>query len=236
MATIAVEEKSNKRKASLYFAKLLLQLRAVEPWDGKLPVDVGNESLLPFLLAPKLVGHQKRMAVVTNQEEPQDSSRSNPYQSPTAGGQHVSPFGDGLTRTIVTAMIIVISVGALLQLSTLSIMLAFDWIRPLYDFMAPRFGAISLILGLNVVASLVRCLKKKDHRLLFFATGWMAFIRLLNAAMLLWQVTKSVLQHPSDRLHSSWLYAVLPCFVGAAILLVLSLAGNKADLTRYNTE
>ena len=167
------------------------------------------------------------MAVVKKQEEPQGSPGSNPYQSPTAGGQHLSPFGEGLTRTIVIAMIIVISVGALLQISAALLVLAFEWIRPLYDFMAPRFGAISLILGFNVVISLVSCLKKKTRRSLLFATGWMVVIGLLNAAMLLWTGTKSVLQYPSDRLQSSWLYAVLPYFVGAAILLILSLAGNK---------
>ena len=92
------------------------------------------------------------------------------------------------------------------------------WIR---NWVRPRFGSVGLfVIGNPVILLMLR----KPNRVAFFLSALQFFaMAILNARMLLLTGTVSVVANPfMDRLHSSWLWCVAPCFIAGIYLAWLA--------------
>ena len=89
------------------------------------------------------------------------------------------------------------------------------------DFINPRFGWIGLILCLNPLIFLSTWLKSPTRQSLMAAAFITLSIGIINSVQLLIKPTVSIVENPfTDRLHSAWLWSVLPFVVAGLYLFI----------------
>ena len=135
-----------------------------------------------------------------------DETKLNPYRSPDPGldavksphpPQTYPPFG-----LILIAAVLVLG----LALGLVSLV-----VQPISFWAMPRFGWIGLILCANPLIFVVSCMRAPS-KVAYWALAFMfIFVALIQGAQLFFGGTVSVVQSPySDRLHSAWLWSVVP--------------------------
>ncbi|MFN7733298.1 MAG: hypothetical protein ACK5OB_15485, partial [Pirellula sp.] len=135
-----------------------------------------------------------------------DETKLNPYQSPDPGldavesphpPQTYPPFG----LLLIAAVLIL---GIALGLVSLVV-------QPLSFWTMPRFGWVGLIMCANPLIFVFACMRAPSKVAYWTMAFMFFFMALLQGAMLFLGGTVSVVQRPySDRLHSAWLWSVVP--------------------------
>jgi hypothetical protein len=136
----------------------------------------------------------------------------NPYQSPTTftpqarvGNCAPPRVGPGLIAAI---LVFAVLVGFLAQVVPL-----------VRTITMPRFGWIGLILCLNPLIFLLPWLRSPTRPALMGSAFMTCLLGVINAVQLLFTGTVSIVTNEfTDRLHSSWCWAVLPFFVASGYL------------------
>lgn len=128
----------------------------------------------------------------------------------------------------VLIIIIAIAIGCIVSLIS-------SKIPGLREFLMPRFGWIGLFLYCNTLIFLVPWVFKPNNTNLLISSIMTFVITFLNAKTLYEKGTVATVENPFiDRLHSSWLWLILP-FTCAGIYLLFVYFRNTRNQTTENT-
>lgn len=139
---------------------------------------------------------------------------NNPFQTPEISTSEAAEVKPENSRFVPALFAIIFAFAA--SIGGLSL-----FFPTLNDFTMPRFGWIGLILCLNPFIFLCAWLKSPTRQSLMAATFMTLSIGMINAVQLLIKPTVSIVENPYlDRLHSAWLWSVIPLFVAGLYLFI----------------
>ena len=131
-------------------------------------------------------------------------SEMNPYETPHNSGKSLAhPRRLDVGVLILAAVMLTGCVVSFLAF-------AFD---PLHDFLMPRFGTLGLIEGMNCLIFVGFWIKNPTRLMLFCASFVTCFTGVLNGLMLMHSGIVDVVENFHDRVHSAWLWAVIPYLI-----------------------
>lgn len=159
-------------------------------------------------------GREKSHPILVNliQKHCSMSASENPYQTPEESVSHL-PIPNRDNPRFVPAMVAALMIAAA---STGLLSIIFPSIGL---FTNPRFGWIGLILCLNPLIFLIPAVKTPTRSAMFVSAFMTFSIAVLNAIQLLATGTVAVVENSfTDRLHSAWLWSVLPFVLAGTIL------------------
>ena len=149
----------------------------------------------------------------------------NPYQTPEESVSHL-PIPNRENPRFVPAMVAALMIACA---STGLLSIIFPSIG---TFTNPRFGWIGLILCLNPLIFLFPAMKTPTRSAMFVSAFMTFTIAVLNAIQLLATGTVAVVENSfTDRLHSAWLWSVLPFVLAGTILCSQALRMIKNPAT-----
>lgn len=135
-----------------------------------------------------------------------DETTLNPYQPPSPDLTAVSELG----RTSSSAPLGLVCIAAILIVGVLVGMAAVVY-QPLSLWTMPRFGWIGLILCANPLIFVYPCWRMPTKVGYWTLSFILAFMAVSQGIEILFHGTVAVVQRPyNDRLHSAWLWAVVP--------------------------